>query len=245
MIGAVGDDAEGGEMLTSLAAAAVDTSCVATVVGASTGLAVISVGESGENTIVVAPGANSALTVSSAGASAVASADVLLAQLEVPQSVVTAAAKERLAGVPFLLNAAPAAVLTPELAGEVDILIVNEHEAAVIAASEELEEALSALVRQFPAVLVTLGERGSVLRRAGCDDVRVAAPTVSAVDTTAAGDTFCGVLAGSLAAGRSIEHAMRMATAASSLAVQRWGAQESVPTLEQTQAEAAAIFGTD
>ncbi|AKU16327.1 ribokinase [Luteipulveratus mongoliensis] len=243
MVGAVGDDPAGAEMRANLAASAVDVSTVATRRGEPTGLALISVDERGENTIVVVPGANSSLSVDDSVRSIVADADVVLAQLEVPQEIVVAAARARREGVPLILNAAPAAPLIEDLTLETDLLVVNEHEARVIAGVDDADGALAVLARQFPAVLVTLGDRGSVLRRRAYDDVRVTAPKVTAVDTTAAGDTFCGVLAAALAQAQDIGQAMRTATAASALAVQRTGAQASVPTFEETQQQVIEAFG--
>lgn len=239
MVGAVGDDPDGDTLRSALASAGVDVSAVDTSPEAPTGMAVISVDDRGENTIVVVPGANSAVTVDDRALTVIEAADVLLAQLEIPQEIVLAAALRRRPGAPFILNAAPATMLADELAHEVDLLIVNEHEALTIAEVEtetkDADAALGILSRSYPAVLMTLGARGSVLRRAGRDDIRVPAPRVAVVDTTAAGDTFCGVLAAAIARSEDIEQAMVSATAAAALSVQRPGAQESIPTFEETE----------
>jgi len=236
LVGAVGDDADGRHLLDELGRAGVDTTQVAVLPGQPSGLALITVDHDGENAIVVAPGANSAVVVGASARELIHTADVLLAQLETPQPAVAEAARSRRAGTPFILNAAPAAPLTDELAREVDLLVVNEHEARSVAGTSDLGEAVQVLVGRFPAVLVTLAARGSELHRADQPVVRAPALAVPVVDTTAAGDTFCGVLAAGLAAGLEVVHAMTAAGSAASLAVQRSGAQDSIPTQAEVEA---------
>lgn len=229
IVGAVGDDADGRFMLDRLAADGVDIASVDTLARQATGLALITVDRAGENAIVVVPGANSAVAIGDAVRDLVSTADVVLAPLETPQSVVAEAARSRRPGVPFVLNAAPAAVIGDELAREVDLLVVNEHEARSTAGDDGLE-AVRILLGIFPAVIVTLGARGADLHRRDTAVLHSPALAVQVVDTTAAGDTFCGVLAAALAGGEPIERAMTLASAAASLAVQSPGAQDSVPT---------------
>lgn len=236
IVGAVGDDSDGRFMLGELTTAGVDTAQVATLAGQSTGLALITVDRAGENAIVVAPGANSAVTIDDAARELISTADVLLAPLEIPQPVVAEAARSRRPSVPFILNAAPAATLSDELADEVDLLVVNEHEATSTAGVADLNDAVRLLLARVPVVVVTLGARGSELHRRDTATVHSPAPTVPVVDTTAAGDTFCGVLAATLAGGEPMERAMAVATAAASLAVQAPGAQDSVPTATEIRA---------
>ena len=170
-----------------------------------------------------------------------ASADVVLAQLEVPQAVVAEAARARRPGATFVLNAAPSAPLTPELAGQVDLLVVNEHEAADLsgrpapADAAALDEVVNELLALVPAVLVTLGAAGSRLQRRGGEALVVAAPAVRAVDAVGAGDTYCGVLCAALAAGLDDATAMRRASVAAALAVQHPGAQDAVPTAAEVE----------
>lgn len=243
LIGAVGDDADGVAVLTTLTAAGVDCGRVARSAGLPTGLALITVDQAAENTIVVAAGANAAVQVDDDDHATLEAADVVLAQLEVPQSVVVEAARRRRDGVPLVLNAAPSAPLSDELVAEVDLMVVNEHEARDLTGVDDLEEATTQLLHLVPAVLVTLGSAGATLRRRGEAPLFVPAPEVEAVDTVAAGDTFCGAFAAALARGEGDLAAMRLGSAAASLAVQRRGAQSSVPTLEEARARVEATYG--
>jgi len=236
IVGAVGDDADGRYLLDQLARDGVDTAQVALLPGRPTGLALITVDRDGENAIVVAPGANSAVVLDATAHELIGTADVVLAQLETPQSLLVEAARSRRPGVPFILNAAPAASLIDELSREVDLLVVNEHEARSVSGTGGLGEATGLLAARFPAVLVTLGAGGSELYRRDTPVVRSPGVTVPVVDTTAAGDTFCGVLAAALAAGQPAEQAMAAASTAATLAVQRPGAQDSIPTLTEVRA---------
>jgi ribokinase len=142
----------------------------------------------------------------------------------------------------FILNAAPSASLPAELWTLVDVLVVNEHEAADLAISiaeepaDSVQRVIEVLLGRVPWVLVALGSAGAVLARRGMPPVRVPAPVVSAVDTTAAGDTFRGVFAAALARGDDPVESVRLACAAGSLAVQRPGAQASVATADETRA---------
>lgn len=232
MVGALGDDEAGRRLRESLQQAGVDCSAVAVVDGPS-GTAYITVDEHGENTIVVDAGANHHLGLDEAAIEAVASADVVLAQLEVPQEVLLAAASARSEGVPFVLNAAPSAPLRDDLLQQVDVLVVNEHEACDLADLDDLECALERLSHEVPCVVVTLGAAGARMLRHGTPTLNVRAPEVHAVDTVGAGDTFCGVLAAAFAAGLGDPEALQRSCAASSLAVQWTGAQESVPTHDE------------
>ena len=249
-VGALGRDESGELLLGSLTRAGVRTDVLERV-EAPTGTALITVSPDGENTIVVAPGANSRVRIGAAQAGRIADADVVLAQLEIPLDVVVAAAEARRAGALFVLNAAPSRELPDELWHETDVLVVNEHEAGDLAGLDTATpEALAAtLLERVPAVVVTLGAKGSLVAERGAPPVRVPAAQVTAVDTTGAGDTYCGVLAAALA--RSVEcglsvgstpeeatnsqhstrlvEAARLAGAAGALAVTRSGAQDAVP----------------
>jgi ribokinase len=233
MIGHVGDDPEGERARGGLTARGVDVSRVTAVAGAATGTAWITVA-AGDNTIIVVPGANhhwsdDADPLHGTGASAA----VVLAQLEIPLDVVARAAR-RCQGR-FLLNAAPAAELPDELIARCDVLLVNEHEQAVVSglASESTDldavrEAHRALrARGAGAVVTTLGAAGAVVTDTDGTTTAIPAIPATAVDTTGAGDAFAGVLAARLAAGDSLLDAARWGTAAGSLAVREPGAQES------------------
>lgn len=203
---------------------------------APTGTAFICVSDDAENAITVAPGANHTLTpsdlVSLSGISH------LVMQLETPLATVSAFAHAAHAlGVKVVLNAAPAQKLPPELLADIDILIVNEGELAIVAEhSGSIEESLARL--PVPCVVVTLGSRGSLARVGGPTDgqiLRQAAFKITPVDTTGAGDTFVGSFVAALSHGQTMESALRQASAASALACLTAGAQSSIPTLTQVQ----------
>jgi ribokinase len=218
-IGAVGGDADGHAIARQLTRERIDVSRLRRLGHATTGLAVVIVASDGENSIVVVPGANAELTrLSQDDLDCVAGAAVLLLQLETPLAAASAAA--RAARGLVILNAAPAMQLPDELLSAVDVLVVNESEAA----------AQPAAVAQVPVVVTTLGADGVLLHRDGLPDLHVPGRAVAAVDTTGAGDTFCGVLAAALASGRPWPTALHRANAAASLSVQRRGAQNSLPT---------------
>ena len=239
MVAAVGADPDGVLLVDRLQAEGVDTTAVTVLPNEVSGTALITVDDVGANTIVVAAGANAALRMTPAAQRTLQQADVVLAQLEVPQATLTAAARARRPGVPFILNAAPAAPLDADLASEVDVLMVNEHEAIEVAGVGDLAAAIEQLAERFPDVVVTLGDQGAVAVH-GRRRVQVPAFPVRAVDTVAAGDTFCGVYAAGLAAGQDVEFALRRASAAAALTCTRPGAQESMPTSD----EVAALAGS-
>ena len=201
-----------------------------------TGMAVVIVDGTGQNSIVVSPGANATITsLNAVEVAAVREADVLLCQLEVPLSgVAEASAAARGAGVRVILNAAPSQALPPELWSAIDVLVVNEHEAVDLAGLRgPLEAIIGVLLDRVPTVIVTVGSAGArFATRDGALQV-APAPKVIAVDTTGAGDTFCGVLAAALAGGSSLRDAVPRAVVAASLSVQRRGAIASLPTVDE------------
>ncbi|TWS18703.1 ribokinase [Tsukamurella asaccharolytica] len=183
-IGAVGEDAAADTVLDALAAADVDVTRVARVED-GTGFANVTVDASGENHIVVVPGANAAVRVDEAARRAIADADVLLLQLEIPlPAVIDSARAAREAGTVVLLNPSPVQALPDELVDLLDAVIVNRHE----------EKALAEAVERVPHVITTLGGDGA---RATGPDGSVDTPgfAVAVVDTTGAGDAFAGALA--------------------------------------------------
>ncbi|MEQ1737178.1 MAG: PfkB family carbohydrate kinase, partial [Rhodoglobus sp.] len=185
------------------------------------------VDDSGENTIIVDSGANRLLVgLDESDAAAIASADVLALQLEIPlETVLEAAGLARATGTTVVLNAAPIRDLPAELLASLDVLVVNEHEAAHLAGDREWPD----LTSDVPVVVVTLGARGALLLRRDRDDVSVPAYPVKAVDATGAGDTFCGAFAAAVAEGTDLEAALRFAVAAASLSVETPGAVPSIP----------------
>jgi ribokinase len=228
-VGALGEDEAADLILVSLGGAGVRTDLVERA-DAPTGTAFVTVSPDGENAIVVAPGANDHVRIGAAQADRIAEADVVLAQLEIPLDVVAAAAAAARPDAVLILNAAPSRELPDSLWEVVDLLVVNEHEAADLAGEPE------ALLKRVPAVVVTLGGEGCAVLRRDQEPVRVPGIRGDAVDTTGAGDTFCGVLAAGLAQGLDLPDAARLASAAGALAVTRPGAQEAVPTAVEVAA---------
>lgn len=241
MIGAVGADEFGVRLRSALTAAGVETAALRTVEGAS-GTAHITVDDEGGNSIIVIPGANGGVTGLEAGdAARIGAADLLLLQLELPmEAVLAGASAARAQGVRTVLTPAPARMLPHELLGLVDLLVPNEHEAAALTGFTDPLGAAEALLREVPEVVVTLGAAGVLYAARGQEPLTVPAPRVRAVDTTAAGDTFVGALAVALGEGRPMPQALRWASAAAALSVQRPGAQDSMPTRAETDAFAAA-----
>lgn len=216
MVGAVGDDALAEAALSLLRADGVDVSHVMTELGEATGVALIAVSPEGENQITVASGANA--RVSASDVAGLPKCDAILCQLEVPLEAVVAAS--HVATGIFAINLAPAIEVPADLLARADLLIVNEIEAAFYG---------DALHAGKGMVAVTLGGEGAVLYRAGQEIARVGAFDVPVVDTTGAGDTFCGALVVALAEGQLPADALRFASAAGALAVTRPGAQPSLP----------------
>lgn len=235
-IAALGDDAFGSDTRAGLIDDGVDVMGVRSL-DAATGTALIAVDSVGENTIIVEAGANRLLVdLQSADAAAIAASSVLAMQLEIPLETVIAAARiARAGGTTVMLNAAPIRDLPAELLSSLDILVVNEHEASHLAGERDWRE----LTEQVPVVVVTLGSEGALLLRRGSDEVRVAAPSVHAVDATGAGDTFCGAFAAGLAEDMELEQALRFAVTAASLSVQSYGAVPSIPLRAQIDAATA------
>jgi len=240
MLLALGADAYAVPLEASLQEAGVQTHVVR-VKEQATGTAFICVSDDAENAITVAPGANQALR--GADLPSLDGFTHLLLQLETPIEAVTAYAKAaRSSGVQVLLNAAPAQRLPAELLALLDVLIVNEGELAVVAdCSGSMAQCLARL--EVPCVVVTLGHRGCCARAEGVYSFE-SAFQVTPIDTTGAGDTFCGVLVAALSQRHNVQQALpqalRRASAAAALACTRLGAQSSIPT----QAEVAAFLAT-
>ncbi len=235
MVGRVGDDDFGRRLIAGLATDGIDTQFVTVDPTVGSGLALINVEESGENAITVSPGANATVGVDDVAAAAemIAAASILLIQLEVPVAALAAAITAARGTV--ILNPAPAAALPSELLAGVDILIPNESELALLSAlpvTDNTEVVAAAGSLPVDDVVVTMGAGGAmVVKRSGA--THVAAPTVTAVDTTGAGDAFCGALAAELARGAYVEAAVRFAVRAAAVAVTRHGAQAAMPTRDE------------
>ena len=233
MIGCVGDDAFGTTLRQGLADEGIDVAQVAVLPGLPTGVALITVDDAGENTIIVVAGANGGLSTEAIQVASLATADVVLLQLEVPMPVVQATLRAaHAARVTTILNAAPARPLERSLLSSVDYLVVNETEIVEIArgAAAAPEEAARVLQASGARdIVVTLGGAGSLLVPRKAPAIPVAAVRVDVVDTTAAGDAFVGAFAVALAQGADVVKAMRLGSAAGALAVTRAGAQPSLP----------------
>ena len=237
MIGQVGNDGFGTTLRDGLAADGIDVSGVQRTTAAGTGVAMILVEDIGQNRIVLAAGANGALTPADIDAHAVriGGAAMLVLQLEVPMPVVQRAIEiAHAAGVPVLLNPGPAAPLPEDVWSQVDILVPNESEATLLS-GVEVTDAASAYAaakvfrqRGVKCVLITLGANGvAVIDDAG--ERHLPAHVVKAVDTTAAGDTFIGGLSAGLVEGMTMDDAVALGQRASALCVTRHGAQPSIP----------------
>ena len=230
MLVALGDDAYALPIEASLREAGVELTIVRDE--RATGTAFIVVADSGENAITVASGANAGLRREHLPD--LERVSHVLLQLEIPLDVVDACTRAAKAvGVRTILNAAPARPLTEELLGAVDVLVVNEGELAVLAGDGSLRRCLDALAVE--TVVVTLGARGCCAR-AGDDYLVQPAFPIDAVDTTAAGDTFCGALAAALAEHGDLAAALRFASAAAAIACTRAGAQTSIPARDEIDA---------
>jgi len=229
LVGLVGDDDFGREARADLGARDVELSGLGTG-AAHTGVAVIVVDASGENLIAVASGANAELSGEIVGevfARIDEPSAVVLADLEVPDDAILMAARAaRARGWTFVLSPAPARTLARDLVGLCDVLIPNEHEVSELG-WPSIEALLDA---GAGAVVVTLGAAGVDLHRAGSSSVHVDAIPVDVIDTTGAGDAFCGALAAWLAEGAAIEDSIAAAVAAGALATRAVGARASLPT---------------
>jgi ribokinase len=235
MIGALGNDPYSATLLDVMKVESINATFVREIDGPC-GTAIIEVDSSGQNRIVVIPGANAEMKASEVDFKALGSAAVMLAQLESPISELTQLFKSaKSAGFTTILNPAPAVQLPSEFLHVTDILIPNQHEAKLLTGidAEDKEGAIKAakslLDQGVKAVVVTLGEIGAVYI-SETEEIFQAAFPVTPVDTTAAGDVFCGAFAAEIDRGHSIADALRYACAAGGLATTKSGAVPSVPT---------------
>ena len=223
-VGAVGTDSAAATLLQVMADDSIDSSRVA-VADAATGRALIGVSSSGENSIIVVAGANGSVT-----ASVLPPARVVLSQLEVPlPAVERAMAAGRAAGAITVLNPAPAQVIGGEILRWCDVVVPNEHEVELLGGVAHL------LALGARAIVVTLGNDGADLHTAE-GITHIDAFAVAPIDTTAAGDSFCGALCARLAAGDDLPTALRFAAAAGALCTTKAGAVPSVPYRREIEA---------
>lgn len=240
MVGNVGDDSFGGQLRHALARAGVDVRFVQTVPGPS-GVALITTAASGENNIVVVPGANGLLTPHSIEQARplLENAGYILVQLEIPlETVEFLASSAQQRNIPLMLDPAPARELPKDLLRKVTWLTPNESEAEILVKKkinkdedDSLYEAADQLLDSgAPNVLLKLGSRGCLIAEGRQPKQFVAAFRVNAVDTTAAGDAFNAAFAVELLRGRSAKESARIACAAAAVSVTRAGAQPSMPS---------------
>jgi len=235
LIGRLGSDEAAEILRTALEADGVDTSNLSRTSGVPSGVALISVQADGDNSIVVSPGANARLSVEDIhlAAHVLARASVTLLQLEVPIDVVAVAAE--LATGTVILNPAPAPAggIPPQLLAKIDVLVPNQTELADLTgfngAVDSSRAANLAKDLPCPAVVVTLGSEGALVVH-GDEITHVPAPSVHPVDTTAAGDSFCGALGDAIVRGADLVEATRWAVRVGAATTLRAGAQTSLPT---------------
>jgi ribokinase len=244
LIGRLGKDAFGNELKAFLAAQGIDLSFLRQTADAHSGTALITIANA-DNTIVVIPGANALVNAADVAAPTLAKGDIAISQFEIPLPAIAAFfQRARAVGATTILNPAPAIAFGQDLLDLVDILILNETELGLLAATElsdtDDDARFIEAARSLPAgkdkiVCVTLGRRGLLALVHG-KPLAIAGRAVKAVDTTGAGDCFVGAVAAQLAAGKPIHDALAYANAAASICVQRMGAAPSMPTAEEVEA---------
>jgi ribokinase len=238
LVGRLGKDSFDDELRAFLAAQGVDLGLVRQMESVHTGTAIITIAKA-DNTIVVIAGANAHVSTEDVEAPALSKGDVAVSQFEIPLPTIAAFfERARAAGATTILNPAPAIKIGHELLDLVDILILNESELGLLTGTElhdtDGDERFIAAARSLQTsrdqiICVTLGKRG-VLALVGGEPLIVAGRSVTAIDTTGAGDCFVGAVAAQLAGGSSIRDALDFANAAASISVQRMGAAPSMPT---------------
>ncbi|TVR70149.1 MAG: ribokinase [Marinilabiliales bacterium] len=240
-IACVSDDTFGTDAIENYKKDKIDTSFIKVKPGLHSGVALINVAEDGENSIAVAPGANSHLLPEDIikARDAFAGAGAVLVQLEIPQETVLAVVQ--LASeldVPVILNPAPGAKLPAKLLKMVSVITPNETEAALLTGTREInEDTIPEMARELydmgiETVIITLGSKGVYLLNSDFQGV-IQGYKVKAVDTTAAGDVFNGALASALSANKPVREAIDFAQRAAAISVTRMGAQPSAPHLQE------------
>ncbi len=244
IVGRIGSDGFGKRLLAGLVSEGIDVTHVRQSADVSSGLAIISVDDNGQNCITVIPGANGLLTPHDvlSTESVIANADVMLLQLEIPlPAVLRAMELAKKHRVPILLDPAPAPLEVTDQLLSVDVLCPNETEAEILTGLKiaSIDDAFAACERMRDCgaklSIVTLGSRGVVFCEGGGPAGRVPPYEIIALDTTAAGDAFAGALGVALAEGRDTIDAIRFASAAGALAATRHGAQPAMPRREDVE----------
>jgi ribokinase len=240
----LGKDVFASESLENFKSVNINTQHIEQLDGVPSGTAVIAIDDNGQNIIIVVPGANGKLTPADVdkAQSDIASAAVVVAQLEVPIETVEEAAKiANQNNIPFILDPAPAKPLSDELLERVDIITPNETEAEILTGIKVTDEVSAAkaadalLAKGVGTVIITLGDKGLMLASKEVKAM-ISNHKVKAVDSTAAGDAFTGALAFGLANGNAIKDAAIYANAVAAVSVTRYGAQPSMPTTKEVDA---------
>jgi ribokinase len=240
MVGRVGNDSFAPPLIQNLQNNKVNTSHV--LAGEyATGTATIVVDVTGQNSIVLSPGANAKVTVEDVDSVSFKNTSILLLQFEIPlETVAHAASVGRLNGLRVILNPAPARSIPDSLLADIDILVPNESELQLLTGMPVDDPASAAtaagelLAKGVPTVIVTLGSMGALLVTAQ-GATHLPAFEVEIVDTTAAGDAFIGGLAAALLQGKSLPEAVRFGNACGALAATKFGAQPSLPTRDDVE----------
>jgi ribokinase len=247
LIGRLGNDAFGDQLKAFLSAQGIDLGFIRPTEEAHTGTAIITVANA-DNTIVVIPGANALVGAADVAGPVLAKGDIAVSQFEIPLPTIGSFfTRARAAAATTILNPAPVLAFDRKLLDLVDILVLNESELGLLAGTRLgesdddarfIEAARSLQTSHDQTICVTLGPRG-VLALVGSEPVVIAGRTVTAVDTTGAGDCFVGALAARLADGAAMRDALEYANAAASICVQRMGAAPSLPRAEEVAAAVA------
>ncbi|MFU2131065.1 ribokinase [Gallibacterium anatis] len=241
-IACIGEDKIGLEMKQAFQKDGINTDSIATIQGETTGIAMIQVADSGENSIVISAGANAHLTTDIVDKfkQKILDADALLMQLETPLDAIIYATKiAKQAGKHTVLNPAPAKALPDELLAQLTMITPNETEAEVLTGVKVVDEQSAAQAaavfhqKGVAIVLITLGAKGVFISHNALQKI-IPGFRVQAKDTTAAGDTFNGALVTALLEQKSLEEAIQFAHAAAAISVTRFGAQTSIPSRQET-----------
>ncbi|KGQ26267.1 ribokinase [Gallibacterium anatis CCM5995] len=241
-IACIGEDKIGLEMKQAFQKDGINTDSIATIQGETTGIAMIQVADSGENSIVISAGANAHLTTDIVDKfkQKILDADALLMQLETPLDAIIYATKiAKQAGKHTVLNPAPAKALPDELLTQLTMITPNETEAEVLTGVKVVDEQSAAQAaavfhqKGVAIVLITLGAKGVFISHNALQKI-IPGFRVQAKDTTAAGDTFNGALVTALLEQKSLEEAIQFAHAAAAISVTRFGAQTSIPSRQET-----------
>ncbi len=241
-IACVGSDAFGQQAIEAYEKEGINTSCIQKIDGVATGVALINVADSGENSIAVAPGANAHLTPDKVVGfrDVILTSDMVLMQLEIPfETVCFVARMAHDANIPVVLNPAPAREIDKETMALLTLLTPNEHEASLLSrlwaeARNEMESAAVIQKQGVKSVVVTCGSKGAYYID-GDNSGFVESIKVKAIDTTAAGDTFNAYLIVDLAKGKSLPEAIETANKAAAISVTRYGAQPSIPYAQELE----------